>query len=238
MNYRHFVWVFAVLSSVTATSQVSVIERDLRGLYPVDGTMPPPDIVAISDPVDGLQVVGFNPMMREVPNVLIYRVGEDGLDRVLEGLTLGIQLEKSARQDLHTIGLAIDNQLDDSADIARVERAARQAGFQIVRYNRFVHMHPLADTDFYLDKSMFADLRTRLLDPERAFTTGEAAVTCVLYDMPSLESLSFGKAGGAYVITGETSNFQRWRVTFHGVDATGKLIDKRVSAEQLSPPAR
>ena len=238
MDYRVLLLVFALLAGLQAEAQDSVIKSDLRGLYPATGTMPPPDIVDISNTIDGLQVVGFNPVMREVPNVLIYRVTEDGLERVFEGLALGIQLEPSTRHDLHTEGLAMDQSFKEPPDMKAFTSAARDAGFQVVNYGRFMHMHPLADNEYYLDKTMFEDLRTRLLDPERTLATGEAAVTCVLYDMPSLESLDFEKTEGRYVITGTTSNFQKWRVTFSGVDAAGRLIDKRISAEQLSPASR
>lgn len=235
MNARHGLWVLALLPLVAGAMNEAAIIDDIAGLYPGAGETPEPDIVAFTPVVDGIMAVGFNPVIREVPNVFVYRVTAAGQERVLEGLTLGIEVNQTTRIDLHTQGVAVDMAVEKQGDAERVAQIARQTGLQTVDYGRFMHAHLSGRTEFFLDKTMFEQLRETMLDPEGHFSEGEAATSCVLYDLPSLKSLWLEKDGGRYVIKGKTGNFQEWRVSFSGVDNSGRLLDKEVSARRVFP---
>lgn len=215
------------------TTADSTILRDLSGLYPGADQPSEHGIVTVSDVVDGVLVVAFNPLIREVPNVLVYRVSDRGLERAMEGLALGIEVSNTGRVDLHTEGIAVDVAVASSEGMLGLLEAAEGQGFQGVNYGRFLHLHNSGGTRFRLDKTMFEELRTSLLDPEGRFSEGEAVDTCILYDMPTLVSAELRKSEGHYVVEATTSNFQWWRVTFTGISEDGLLMGKSISAGRL-----
>lgn len=231
-NLAHTIWLFLCLPALAETTGDSIILRDLSGLYPGANQPSVHDIVNISDVVDGVLIVAFNPLIREVPNVLVYQVTSDGLERAMEGLALGIEMRTTSRVDLHTQGVAVDMSVDRPEEAFAL---LEDFSFQGINYGRFVHLHPLGETRFILDKTMFEELRTSLLDPEGWYLEGEAVNTCILYDMPSLLLAELSKNDSEYIVEATTNNFQWWRVTFRGISEDGLLIDKTISAGHLAP---
>ncbi len=198
-------------------------------------------ILAISETIDNVIAVSLIPPYREFPNIILFKVNpKDGsLKRIYEALCLGIQDEQSKLLDLHTIGYAIDFEVDkdtlislnDKTTKTVIETFEKNEG-AIVPYGKFFHGHFGQKTHdrYIIDKTQYRRFALVLLgDRYNEYSDQE----CMMYDTPNLQDVKFFKKNDKYHIVVKTSNNQKWTVTFKDIDADNKyLIDKSISVEK------
>jgi hypothetical protein len=219
----------AALTSEQALLTINAMVKEIPGMSQLR-------ILSITNPVNGLSAVAIEPPYREFPNVIIfhYNKGAKRWERASEALCLGIQRVISKVLDLHTTGQAIDIEQPTSPEAQRkFSDTFSRHGMVMVPYQRFAHLHPVGRESYYLDKRDFPKLARQL----RLITEPDADISCKLFDMPRLISVSLGQDSGRFKLTGRTSNNQEWTVTFTGIDQKGCLDQKSISAEDISGKA-
>lgn len=217
------------LTSEQALLAINAMVKELPGMSKLR-------ILSITNPVNGLSAVAIEPPYREFPNVILFRYNEVAKrwERVSEALCLGIQSEVSKVLDLHTTGHAVDIEQPASAEARRkLSDTAAGSGMVVIPYQRFAHLHPGGRESYYLDKRDFSRLARQL----RVITEPADPDNCTLFDMPGLLGVSLGQDSGRFKLKARTSNNQEWTVTFTGIDQTGRLDQKSISAEDISGKA-
>jgi hypothetical protein len=91
-------------------------------------------------------------------------------------------------------------------------------------------MHPSGRETYYIDKRDFSRLAKQLMNLN-------ADDSCTLFDMPGLVGVSLRHDSGVFKLTARTSNNQEWTVTFTGIDGTGRLDQKVISAKSTDGKA-
>jgi hypothetical protein len=205
-------------------------ELAIAGMIATRFALSPLHILSITSPVRGISAVAIEPPYREFPNIVLFQYEEGARRwvRIREGLSLGLQTEVSDILDLHTLGIALDIAQPDATD-QRVwmPPALRGQGQVVIPYDRFVHVHPSGPESYYLDKRDYARLARQVLQWKRSYPDTE----CTLFDQPGLLGISLGHDLGRFVLTARTANHQEWTVTFTGIEGSGELQDKIITAD-------
>ena len=192
-------------------------------------------IQSITSPVEGISAVTITPPYREFPNIVLF-VHDSGLrrwKRVREGLSLGIQADRSKVLDLHTVGLAVDVMQPTEEDARKyLPSLALAFGWVAVPYDKFIHFHPSGRESYYVDKRGYSQFATELSEHPRPDKDTE----CTLFDTPDLTTVSLSHSSGRFELRALTANDQTWIVTFEGIDSRGLLAAKVVRVEKAHAP--
>jgi hypothetical protein len=148
------------------------MEAELTRMYPQPLAPANHEVVGLRDLGDTLIMVATNPPIREFPNIVLFRRRGDGIERVMEGLSLGIQLDVSGSADLHTMDLANDFGFPPAKHDESIAAARRKMSeLAIVDYGRFFHVQPRGPAPYEINKRAFHALRLKLF-PELAKASG------------------------------------------------------------------
>jgi hypothetical protein len=208
-----------------------------RMVLPVDGAgdVHIVNISAALAPSAELSAVVVTPPYREFPNVILfsYDRGRRVWRRITEGLSLGLAAERSRVLDLHVAGKAVDIALPAAKrgqeGLARIGIAHGQI---MIPYQKFVHTHGSGADRYFIDKSAYHRFAQILL-PEIDWSGVARARddrSCILFDEPDIQDLSFDYDRGRFVLVAETSNGQRWTATFTGSDGE-RLLNLHIAVE-------
>lgn len=187
-------------------------------------------IKSITSPVHGMAAVAIDPPYREFPNVVLFRYDEGvkRWQRILEGLSLGVQPQVSRVLDLHTIGIGLDFKTPTEEDQRRyLSDLSVGLGWAAVPYRKFVHVHPSGRETYYLDKRDTSSIAERLAPIGHRYIDTE----CTLFDVPELTEVSLSHDSGRFKLRAGTVNDQEWTVTFTSVDGSGHLNQKVILAD-------
>lgn len=188
-----------------------------------------PTIRYISKPVDGFTVVSIEPLVREFPNLLVYKFDDQSKawSRVTEGVVLGVQYEPSSRYDLHLAGEAFDEDLlgINQADVAKRTEYYQNRDIVTSAYDTFLHVHMGGTKRYFIEKREFQQIASRLIGkPDASYSDH-----CLIYDAPLLDNVHFSRDGGFYKVEAFTDNNQLWSLRFLGSDGN-RLHNKSIDA--------
>ena len=188
---------------------------------------------------NNIVAVFINPPYREFLNVIFYKLINGKGKRIIEGLTIGITDTKSDFLDLHTKGQGIDltseptgNYDFDSNDIQKIIRVLKANNSPIIVYSNFVHTHPLPGIKglYTIDKTKFLNIAQNIFgkDVWQKYPT----TVCTMYDIPKIVTMNFEFAKNTYIVTAETDNNQKWRITFTDADKSNEfLVNKNIEVK-------
>lgn len=191
-------------------------------------------IRAIAGPVKGWAAVAISPPYREFPTIVLFHAAEDGSwRRVFEGLTPGVQPQRSALLDLHTKGEAIDyavggeGSLVTRSVIETILSLSTSQELVTVAHAYFLHAHPAGQESYFVD-------RTATYELARRFFPGEyekyPRTNCTMFDVPAIREVALDAEMDRLVLTAVTDNAQTWVISWRGVDERGLLTDKITDA--------
>lgn len=171
-------------------------------------------ILAISKPVNDIQVVHTNLPYRDFPNILIFKLNTSKHRvRVLEGLNPGIQDSPSGHLDWHTKGRGVDfiigsaDQpiLFDDEKFRKMQDAIISRRSILIPYQHFLHMQTIDSLTSYspytIDKTHYYDFALQLFGD---LYTGYSKEECTMFDSPKIEKVDLSYKDGRYIIKAVT----------------------------------
>ncbi len=197
------------------------------------------EIISISEATNNLCIVCIIPPYREFPNILLYSYNEKskGWERIIEGLSIGIQPEPSGLLDLHTINSGLDFTFDShpiikfNNELKTTIKESTENHSIIIPYQYFLHMHssPSVKSFYTIDKTSYYDLANVLFNNQyKDFPKEE----CTMYDTPFITKSALSYNQNEFEIIAETSNNQLWSIKFKGIDSENQyLLEKNISVK-------
>jgi hypothetical protein len=151
---------------------------------------------------------------------------------VFEGLTPGVQPQRSRLLDLHTKGKAFDYTIGEgqriTADmVTKVLSLSTSKKLVTVAHAYFFHGHETGEESYFVDRTATYELALRLFPGEYEKYPREE---CTMFDIPAIRQIDLASMGDRWVLTTRTDNAQTWTISWNGVDDRGLLTGKSVDA--------
>ena len=202
--------------------------------------------------IDDITAVEVNLPYREFPSILFFKMNNGKWEITFEGLSPGIEDDRSGYLDWHTKSLAVDmkinfkdkgfNEFNDPRIRKIVERSIKGRRAVFIVYKDFIHMHITDSTSnkhfkaYTIDKTEYIDLARKIIP---TWSDNYSIDNCIMFDSPKILNSEFKKEDKQYLIIVKTDNNQTWRYSFDGIDNENRyLLNKKISVQKTKKHER